>query len=138
MIPTNPFDSNIRLLDKVLDLRAQNQRVIGSNIANAETPGYSPAKFQFEEDLSNAINKNDTFRLKTPHPTHIPISPDNFENISGTVTRTPDNTGIGDENGVSVDEEMINLSKNQLMYETAAQLLKKKLSLLKYAISDGK
>lgn len=138
MIPTNPFDSNIKLLDKVLDLRAQNQRVIGSNVANAETPGYASAKFEFEEELSNAINKDSSFRMKTPHPGHIPLSADNFENVQGTIVRTPDNTGIGDENGVSVDEEMINLSKNQLMYETAAQLLKKKLSLLKYAISDGK
>ena len=138
MIPTNPFDSNIRLLSKVLDLRAENQRVIGSNIANAETPGYAPAKFNFEEDLSNAINKDHSFHMKTPHPTHIPISPANFENVQGNITRNPDNTGIGDENGVSVDEEMINLSKNQLMYETAAKLLKKKLSLLKYAIADGK
>ncbi len=138
MIPTNPFDSSIKLLSKVLDLRSANQRVISSNIANAETPGYSPAKFDFENDLKNAINTDGSFRLQTSHPVHIPISPSNFESVQGKVVRTPDTTGIGDENGVSVDDEMIELSKNELMYETAAQLLKKKLSLLKYAISDGK
>jgi flagellar basal-body rod protein FlgB len=32
---------------------------------------------------------------------------------------------------------MLDLSENQLLYETAAQLLKKKLGQLSYAISGG-
>ena len=48
-----------------------------------------------------------------------------------------DQTGIGDRNGVNVDQEMLDLSENELMYETAAQLLQKKLSLLKHVISGG-
>ncbi len=138
MIPTNPFDSSMKLLTKVLDLRSERQKVIGSNIANAETPGYSPAKFEFENELKAAINSTGSFNLQTSHPSHIPLGPSSFDLVKGQITRTPDQTGIGDENGVSVDHEMIELSKNEMMYETAAKLLKKKMSLLKYAISDGK
>ena len=32
---------------------------------------------------------------------------------------------------------MLRLSENELLYETAAQLLKKKLTVMKYVISGG-
>lgn len=133
-----PFDSNFHLLNKVLDLRAEKQRVISSNIANSETPGYAKATYSFEDDLKNAINKESSVNLDITHKTHIPLYAESIDAVRGELTREPDQTGIGDENSVSVDSEMIEMSKNQLMYETSAKLLKKKLSVLKYAISEGK
>jgi flagellar basal-body rod protein FlgB len=132
-----PFDSNIQLLAKVLDLRAQNQQVIGSNIANAETPGYAPAKFQFEGELREAIQKKNTMPLATPQPGHFPLGSQDVQSINGSIIRTPDRTGIGDENGVNVDDEMLAMSENELMYETSAQLLQKKLGLIRYVITGG-
>lgn len=132
-----PFDTSFQMLNKVLDLRAENQKVIGSNIANAETPGYAPARFEFEQELSRAINKTG-FPLATSHPGHIGGGGTHDINaVTGILTRKPDQTGIGDENGVNVDEEMMALSENELLYETAAQLLKKKLGVLKFVIAGG-
>lgn len=131
-----PFDSNFQMLNKVLDLRAENQKVIGSNIANAETPGYAPARFEFEQELSRAINKTG-FPLATTQPGHIALGPSEIGAVTGTLVREPDRTGIGDENGVNVEEEMLALSENELLYETAAQLLKKKLGVLKFVIAGG-
>lgn len=131
-----PFDANIHLLSKVLDLRAENQNIIGSNIANAETPGYAPARFNFEQELSQAINQTG-IQLATSQPGHIALGPSGIGSVTGTITREPDQTGIGDGNGVSVNEEMLLLSENELLYETAAQLLKKKLGVMKYVISGG-
>ncbi len=133
----DPFDSNIHLLHKVLDLRARNQTVIASNIANAETPGYARREFQFEEALQTAVS-NPTGTMLTTHANHFPMSSSNVSSISGNIIEIKDETGIGDKNGVSVDMEMIALSENELLYETVAQLLKKKLGMLKYAISEGK
>lgn len=132
----NLFDNTTVLLQKSLDLRSSNQRVIAANIANAETPGYAPARFEFEEELRAALSEY-VPNLTTTHASHLPVHSDSVENVTGKVVRSPDKTGIGDENGVSVDEEMIALSENQIMYETAAQLLKKKLSLLKYVVQGG-
>ncbi len=131
-----PFDANIQMLSKVLDLRAENQQIIGSNIANAETPGYAPARFEFEQELSQAI-KRTGIPFATTHPGHIGFGTGDIASISGTLRREPDQTGIGDENGVSVEEEMLLLSENELLYETAAQLLKKKLGIMKYVIAGG-
>ena len=131
------FDSTLQLLQKVLDLRSQNQHIISSNIANADTPGFAPTKLQFENELQSALHGNN-MKSVTTHPNHIPLSSSNIGNVSGTLVRKPDNTGIGDENGVRVDQEMINLSENQILFEAAAQTLKKKLGILKYAVQDGK
>jgi flagellar basal-body rod protein FlgB len=136
MDPLTLSDSTMALLAKSLDLRSTNQQVIAANIANAETPGYAPARFEFEQALQEAVKKS-TFTLETTQPGHISPQAPSVADVHGRVIREPDSTGIGDQNGVSVDDEMIALSKNQLMYETAAQLLKKKMTILKYAVSGG-
>lgn len=137
MDPLRPFDSNMQLLGKVLDLRAEKAQVISANIANAETPGYSSSRFDFEEDLASAIGKHGGIRLATSHETHIPLGPANFNSVTGKIITEKNNSGIGDGNGVSVDQEMLALSENELLYETTALLLKKKMTLLKYVISGG-
>ena len=137
MDPLKSFDNQMQLLSKVLDLRAEKAQVISSNIANAETPGFSPSRFEFEEDLARAIGKTKAINLSTSHSSHIGLSPTNFNSVNGKINIIEDNTGIGDENGVSVDQEMLDLSENQLLYETAAQLLKKKITILKHVVSGG-
>lgn len=138
MDPLRPFDSNMQLLSKVLDLRAEKAQVISSNIANAETPGYSPSRFIFEEDLAHPIGRSSTLSLATSNEVHISLTPANFNSVSDKIRTVEDRSGLGDGNGVSVDQEMLALSENELLYEkTTAQLLKKKLTLLKHVISGG-
>jgi len=130
------FDTTMRLLQKVLDLRQKNQEIIGSNIANAETPGYSAQSFSFEQQLQGALFGNNLQATLT-QPNHIPLGPSDLEQVTGQVTSTKDRTGIGDENTVSVDQEMVKLSQNEIMYEAAITMLNKKLSAVKYAINGG-
>ncbi len=137
MKPLDPFDSNIKLLTKVLDLRSANQKIIATNIANAETPGYAKKVFEFEQELQQAMSAQPG-TLATTHGKHIPLAPADINSVTGKVREIKDKTGIGDENGVNVDMEMIALSENELLYETAAQLLKKKFTMLSYAVQEGK
>ncbi|MDO3378084.1 flagellar basal body rod protein FlgB [Geoalkalibacter halelectricus] len=131
------FDQTSQLLHKVLDLRQQNQQVIASNIANGNTPGYTAARFEFAEALSAAVGRNDG-KMAATHARHFPLSQNNLDQVSGRVLRTPDQSGVGDGNNVSVDQEMLNMAENQLLYEAAAQMLSKKLGLLKYVAQDGR
>ena len=131
-----PFDDNVRLLGKVLDLRAEKAQVIASNIANAETPGFAPVRYSFEADLAAALEAGSGIGLAASHPAHIG-GPRNFDSVVGKVTVEETVAAAGDGNGVRVDEEMLALSENGLLYETAAQLLKKKLNLIKHVISGG-
>ncbi len=131
------FDTTMNLLQKVLDLRSRNQQVISSNIANADTPGYSASTFEFETQLKSAMAGSELKPVST-RANHIQISPTNISQVQGDIVVHPDKTGIGDRNSVSVDQEMVKLSENQILYEAAITMLNKKLSILKYVSNDGR
>jgi len=130
------FDTTMKLLQKVLDLRTKNQEVIGSNIANAETPGYAAQSFSFEEQLKSALSENGLRPVAT-QSNHFPLAPASLEQVSGIVSAKKDTAGLGDQNTVSVDQEMLKLSENEILYETAVTMLNKKLSQIKYAVNGG-
>ena len=92
------FNTTIDLLGKSVDLRTRNQNLISSNIANAETPGYTPKKLEFEQQLQSAVKKSSSRGMHsagssaTTHPAHIPLRGGGGERISqvrGTVVETP-------------------------------------------------
>ncbi|MDR3089190.1 MAG: flagellar basal body rod protein FlgB [Desulfobulbaceae bacterium] len=129
-------DQTTQVLKKSLDLRAKNQNFIAANIANAETPGYSAVKFQFEDALAQAIDQRQAgAALTATDPRHITNGAASIAAVGGRIVEITDQTGVGDKNSVSVDDEMLELSKNELMFETSAQLLQKKIGLLRYVIA---
>ena len=137
-MPNNQlFDNTIGLLKKTLDLRLQNQQVIASNIANANTPGYSPLRLEFEGKLQQAV-KNTTQKTTATHPNHFSIGTGSVASVQPKVVKAPNKSTIGDRNGVSVDKEMVSLSQNQILYEATIQMLNKKLAILKYVAQDGR
>ncbi len=130
-------DRTLAVLEKSLDLRAQNQQVIAGNMANVDTPGYSARKMSFEDNLQQAI-KRPEMNTKPVHARHIPVDGASLHQVQGRIERDVDTSGIGDGNTVSLAEEMFSLAENQLLYEAGTQILKKKLTMLKYAVSDGR
>ncbi len=130
-------DRTIAVLQKSLDLRAQKQQVIAGNIANAETPGYSARKLNFEDNLREAISRPEMAARNT-NAKHFPIGPSGISRVQGTITKQINSSPLGDGNSVSVDDEMFDLAENQLLYEAGSQIIKKKFSMLKFAASDGR
>ncbi|RZA07114.1 MAG: hypothetical protein EOP11_08600 [Proteobacteria bacterium] len=59
------------------------------------------------------------------------------DSVQGEVYNQINDVVREDGNTVDRDEEMTSLFQNQLLYNAAADLVKKKLGMLKYAISDG-
>ena len=55
----------------------------------------------------------------------------------GTIREVRDSSGIGDGNTVDVDQEMVQLAENQIMYEATAQLLSKKMAIIKYVVQGN-
>jgi flagellar basal-body rod protein FlgB len=131
------LDRTIGLLEKVLELRQQNQQVIASNIANADTPGFTPSRLEFEASLKQAL-AGGAMQPATTHAAHFPIGAANIEGVRAKVIQTPAQPQIGDRNGVDLEQEMMALAENQILYETATQLISKKLGILKYVAQDGR
>jgi len=133
MMTSGMMDQTALLMKKSMDLRLRNQQIIAANVANAQTPGYQAKTFTFEDALRQAATGEGT-DLEVTHPQHISTHGGAINNVTGTVGEIRDTSGMGDRNTVEVDQEMINLAENQIMYEATTQLLNKKLSIVKYVV----
>ena len=141
------FSTTIDLLGKSVDLRTRNQNLISSNIANAETPGYTPKKLEFEQQLQSAVKKTSGRGMRasgssaTTHPAHIALRGGGVERISqvrGTIVETPAKTPGRDGNSVEMENEMSNMMQNQVLFNASVQLLAKKFEGLRSALREGK
>jgi flagellar basal-body rod protein FlgB len=129
------FDQTTDFLKKTLDLRLRNQQVISSNIANSDTPGYVPARMEFENSLQNSLDGSGLKLAKT-QSSHI--GSDDPAGPGMKIVRESQGIDIGDRNEVSVEEEMVHMAENQILYEASIQSLNKKFALLKYIVQDGR
>lgn len=138
------FSSTISLLGKSVDLRAKNQNLLASNIANAETPNFIPKKLAFEQELQGALKSRQAGQrpFSTPHERHIPVrgarSGNAIQSVTGQVIETPAKTPGKDGNAVELENEMGALAENQVMFNASIQMLNKKFEGLKTAIREGK
>lgn len=123
-------------LTKQLDSAALTQRVIAHNVANVNTPGYKKSYVSFQEQLKAALGKQ-TPGLLTSHPRHIG-APVALENVAPRVAQEQDTTMRYGQNNVDVDQEMVNLAANSLLYDASARVLGDKLSGLGYVIRGGR
>ncbi len=126
-MPVNKlFGNGITTLGRALDLRAQRQGMIQSNIANMETPGYTAQDIPFAKVMAKAqAGKGELART---HPGHLKVDPGQSA-ASVEVARQ--------KRPVDLDEEMVKLSENQLMYQVTAKLVSKRFEGMQYAIDEG-
>ena len=112
-----------------------NENVITSNIANADTPGYKAKKMEFEGALRAALNVDGHLRPSTTEGRQI--SPSATDPVDPEIYDDPNGVESLDGNTVDRAAEMAKLAENQILYDSAVEMLKKKLGMLKYAISEG-
>lgn len=129
------FDKTINLLGNSLDLRVARQRLLSSNIANQETPGYRAVDIRFEDELKKKEGGAPGTILVRTDNLHMPVV-----QSTGTQPRVLDRaTEIEgyDQNSVGIEGEMVRLSENTLMYSVASKMLRSKFGLLMTAIKEG-
>ena len=108
----------VDLIEKALDIRVFYQRVLASNIANAETPGYKEKELDFKKEMDKAAS-----------------GPAQFE-----VTDKASSDGIAavDGNTVGMEDQVVKMTENTLMFNSLIQMINKKFSMLRYAINEGR
>jgi len=121
--------SNIESLHQSLNYHLMRHSLLASNIANAETPGYKPLDLSFKNFLSKAEE------IDLTDPNHLGGTTENRSSMAifTDATGTPGNDG----NAVSVEREMSKITANSIRYRAAAEMLSRRLGLIKYAASDG-
>jgi flagellar basal-body rod protein FlgB len=108
----NGVAGNIERYMSLLDAR---QKLVASNIANADTPGYRTRDIDFQAEFQSLI--------ETGGP--AVIEPD------GLPTRN-------DGNNVNLDRESRLLAENALRYNLASTLARAQIRAIRSAIQEGK
>jgi flagellar basal-body rod protein FlgB len=115
------------LLENYLKLTAAREKIISSNMANIDTPGYRTRDINFESELNRAMSDG-SLRMADGTETlqMLPV----VRQIQGLMERP-------DGNNVSLDREGLEMAETQLRYQLAIQLLKDDFRNKRAAISGG-
>lgn len=126
------LDRTMGGLTRAMDLTWRRNEAIVSNIANAETPGYRAVELNFAGELKRAFGQNSDPVVQT-HPQHIDLKSETGAHL------VPDLSGAtkADGNNVDIDIQMGQLASNSGEYSQAAELMRRKLRFLNYAIRDA-
>ncbi len=100
-------------LERYMDLLSARQKLVATNIANADTPGYRAQDIDFQSEFGSAM-------ASAPHATAV----------DGLPVRN-------DGNNVSLDRESRLLAENALRFNLASNLLRGQIQLVRSAIKEG-
>lgn len=109
----------VRIMEKALNVRAGNQKVIASNISNADTPGYKEKTVDFSAELQRQLGQSRDVAVRV-----VERPPEGYERL--------------DENTVNLEDQVMKMTENSLYYDALVQTISKKFSMIKYVISEGK
>jgi flagellar basal-body rod protein FlgB len=132
------FDRTMQLLHRTLDLRQARQRVIASNIANEETPGYRAAELNFQDSMQAAQRGRSLVTLAVTRGRHIGPRGDSFQQITGKLGTVPAGDLPLDANSVNIELEMAKMSDNAMQYSSAASIMAIRFRQLMGAIREGR
>lgn len=118
------FDRTFKMIERSLDVRTLNHKVLSGNVANVETPGYRAREVPFQKLLEKSLEESSNIGLKRTHPRHLPESPAEDPEVELT------------SEAVDIDREMGKLAENNVMFQAGVQALAKKFEALKVTIID--
>jgi len=126
------------LAKEALNFRAAREKMIASNIANADTPYYRPRDMRFGDYLSakkaDIMNeRKDTLELAQTDGKHIPLQKSLSSSKPITFFRDG-HMARNDGNSVDIDVESTELSKNSIMFKALIGAIKKDSAIFKSVI----
>ncbi len=132
------LDDMMRFQETALNLRAQRQQLLASNIANADTPNYKARDVDFNKALQGALAKSASgatspAELAKTSTTHL------ASNTNQTIGGAPllySNTQQGnvDGNTVDMDVQRNQFTDNAMRYEVGITLVSAKIKAMLTAI----
>jgi flagellar basal-body rod protein FlgB len=120
------MDSSFKVLQNIIHATDARQKVLSSNIANSDTPGYKAKDVKFGNLLEKEV------KLLTTDSKHIGKS--NSSSINGKMV-VETNPSWGDKNNVELNAEVAKMTENALLHDAAIKILNSKMKMFKAAIS---
>ena len=118
---TNSLDFNA----KALVLRAERQRTIAGNIANADTPGYAARDFSFSDALRDATGGGIAGGKASGRTDarHIPLGGTGTGGVGGSSGYAVQTQPTLDGNSVDLDRERAAFADNAVRYEATLRFI---------------
>jgi len=134
----NQLGDTLNYHGDALKLRAERQRVLASNIANADTPNYKAMDFDFKSALQSATAGSSASAAAGPSRTdsrHLSTSTLGLPGVTevNMQYRTPNQLSI-DGNSVEMDTERASFADNAVRYEASLRFLNGQIKTLTMAI----
>ena len=130
------FGSHINLTAKVMDIRLERQNLVMGNIANVNTPDYKARRIEFEGKLQQALNQDAHGKMTRTQADHLPavFNPEGFQgdNMQNFKARH-----VYGADSVDLDKEMAVMTKNGMMYNALASVIKKNFAGMQKVVQDG-
>jgi len=123
----NRLTDSLDFQGQALQLRSERQRLIASNIANADTPGYIARDMDFAKTLKAATGALPAAgALSTSHAGHLGIggaAGATGAKVAGDLLyATPSQTNL-DRNTVDMDRERASFADNAIKYEATLRFI---------------
>ncbi|MGZ3182505.1 MAG: flagellar basal body rod protein FlgB [Telluria sp.] len=110
-----------------LDAASLRHQAIAHNIANVNTPGFAPARVNFEEQLG---------AVRAALADGGQVAPALLAGVRPVLTRAP--AAADADRTAMLDLEVADLAQNTVQYEALMKALGKHLAILNAAVSEGK
>ena len=120
------MDKGFQILEEIIKNSAFRHKVLASNIANAETPGYKAKDVPFNQEVTKQL-----IGMTTTSPDHFQGT-NNPKEAGGVVP--VERTAGEDGNNVALDMELAKMTENALLYEAGVRLLSMKMIMYKNAV----
>ncbi len=130
MVDSILFDGAVDALRSAMNISSERNRLLTSNIANVDTVGYRPSDVDFKKALDQALDRSEAPPLAHTHGTHFSRGAGDGDLLAGARVQE-------DQPVVDIDQQMTRLAENNLQYRTQSEMLLRKLSLIKYSITEG-
>jgi flagellar basal-body rod protein FlgB len=123
------------MMKKSLDFSASRQLLITTNISNVDTPGYKAHDIDFQEQLSNVF-RSDGLSMKKTNDQHFGPSSAAVKSMQPMPFEEMD-ASKSNGNNVDMDKEMAKLAENQIRFNATIQLMMKRGSSVRAAITES-
>ncbi|TYO95490.1 flagellar basal body rod protein FlgB [Desulfallas thermosapovorans] len=126
-------DTISTILAKQMDACTLRQKVIANNVANVNTPGFKKSRVNFQQHLREALGSG-SFAMRTTNVRHIAAGPSGLDNLVPEVVLEKSTAMKASGNNVDIDEEMVNLVSNTLLYRLATRVRSDRANTMSYVI----
>jgi len=130
-------DTLSTVLVRQMDACTLRQQVIANNIANVNTPGFKKSEVNFQQQLQQALGESD-FAMRTTSARHIAPGQSGLQNLEPEVVQVGDTAMKSSKNNVDIDEEMVDLAANTLLYRLATRVRSDRANIMSYVIKGGR